>query len=168
MPVRDTSTEAYTDIQESGILSAQLKRIHEALLEHGPCTAQELLFKTGWDQRKLNSVQTNIPSKLHFLVNTYGIAKEKEKRLCQIKKRRAIVYEALEVKPVKKPKTELKKINPVAFAQDVKEALLIGPMTEMNDRMEVVYQRHLKLSWKKIIVGNKKRPRSEDQAEFDV
>lgn len=168
MPVRDTSREAYTDIQESGILSAQLKRIHEALLEHGPCTAQELLFKTGWDQRKLNSVQTNIPSKLHFLVNMYGIAREKGKRLCQIKKRRAIVYEALEVKPVKKPKPELKKIDPVAFAHDVKEALVMGPVLKMNDRMEEVYLRHLGVSWKGIVFGNKKRPQPEKQTEFDL
>lgn len=159
--VRDTSIETYRYIQETGILSDQLKLIYNALYEHGPCTAQELLFKAGWDKRKLNSVQTNIPSKLHHLVK-FGVAREVGKRVCQVKGRRVLVYDVTKERPVKPTRKRFVKVDPDRLALELYQAIVRGPFNEVHNRLDLVFKTHFRLSWKALL--NPGRPRNKDQA----
>lgn len=80
MTVRETSTEAYRVVMESGYVSARLRETYRALYEHGPCTGSELFYRTA-DRR--NPTHSNIVTRLGEL-REKGLVRELPKRPCRV------------------------------------------------------------------------------------
>ena len=102
--MRDTSLDAYYKIRDEGLLSKRRFEVYEALVKHGPCTANELFRK--WKYRS-HITQQNIHPRLGEL-RERGVVEEVRVKPCEVTGRMAIVWKANGKMPVKwdKPQRE--------------------------------------------------------------
>jgi len=99
---RKTSIDTYNKIKKEGLLSKRRLEVLEALINHEPCTANELFKK--WKVRSFVT-QQNIHPRLGELRDV-RVVREVEERPCQVTGRNAIVWETTGDLPIKfdKPK----------------------------------------------------------------
>lgn len=87
--IRETSIEAYRTIREEGLLSQRRFQVYDLLYQHGPCTANELVNRTG---RTSSLGNQNIVTRLGEL-REMGCVKELGTRQCNVTGMRVIVWD---------------------------------------------------------------------------
>lgn len=87
MPVRETSIEAFQQIESFGLLSKRRFEVYRALFEHGPCTINELYAKV--KVRESYNVQVNFHARMGELRHL-GVVKEVRTRPCTVTGQRVI------------------------------------------------------------------------------
>lgn len=103
MSTRNTSREAYRDLEGRGILKGQRLEVYEAFERFGPGTAAEVLYKASM-HGNLNLMRARVSE-----LGDEGLLVESDERKCNRTGRRAIVWRALasdeqpiaRVKPIK-------------------------------------------------------------------
>lgn len=164
--VRDTSIEVFHRIREEGLLSERRLEVYSSLFQHGPASANELFRKM---HGSIRVSQAAIQPRLNELV-AMGVASEVQIRPCRVTGNRVIEYDVTSKMPKKlekKEPTKLRRVNPYKLAFDIKTALLIGPMSQMNNRLDRVFREHFGFSWSEIVVDPKPRQKHPTQTEIE-
>jgi hypothetical protein len=144
MPVRETSIEVYRQIKEEGLLSKKRWEVYQVLFEIGPATGAEVnreLRKRKW----ISSVSEVVRNRITELYNM-ELVKETRKVICPVTGRNVIQWDVTSKHPVKKKKKRIVKVDADLFAEDLFSSIFMGPMHLMRDRLDQVFQKHLKIS----------------------
>lgn len=99
MPVRQTSKDAYKEVQDSGFIGDKQKYYYDLLYKYGPCTANEL-FRFG---KRSNINQANVGTRLGEL-RDMGVVRELDKRECEVTLMKCIVWDVTDKMPLRPPK----------------------------------------------------------------
>ena len=110
MSIRQTSIEAYRQIEAEGLLTSLRFECYKILYKHGPATACELITHTKeTEPHRSYSYLDSIAKRLSEL-REQGVARELGKRHCKITGRVAIEWDVTDALPVeyerKKPLSE--------------------------------------------------------------
>lgn len=143
MPVRDTSLDVYNRIKEDGVLSKRRLEVYLALFEHGPATSNELFRKM---KGSIRVSQANIQPRLGELVQT-GCVAELRERTCGVTGNTVIEYDVTSKYPLilKKRNKRIVRVDADQMAEDLFEAIFMGPMNQMKDRLDNVFRKHFKI-----------------------
>lgn len=95
--VRQASIEVFKKIKENGLLPKCRLQVYEYLLQHGPCTANELFQKTWVSTR---NVQSNFHARLGEL-RDQGAVYEVQLRACKTNGNTVAEYDVTNKLPVK-------------------------------------------------------------------
>lgn len=87
--VRETSHEAFVEVQESGLISDMQTRIYTYLYANGPLTANEVALGIS---SKTKSQQKNIPTRLGELRGR-GVVKEVGRKCCSVTGMNVILWD---------------------------------------------------------------------------
>ena len=96
---RQTSIQAYREIQASGFLGELTWAVYDCVYEHGPMTQSECWKQLGWDKKD------SIGPRFSELVR-YGVFQELPKRKCRITGRQCIDYDVTAYIPIEKIRAE--------------------------------------------------------------
>lgn len=108
MIVRQTSIEAYQQIEAEGLLSAMRFKVYSALFHHGPATAAEL-SSTFPRSKGGRGEAGNVHARLTELEER-GVARELGERKCTVTSRNVIVWDVTDQLP-RDPKKGVKRLT---------------------------------------------------------
>lgn len=104
--IRRTSTESYNKIRNDGLLSRRRFEVYEALLQFGPCTANELFREMKYNNLVgTKNQQTNLTPRLGEL-RDLGVVIENRERECSVTGRTVIEWMVVDKIPGKLEKTQ--------------------------------------------------------------
>lgn len=117
---RDTSIQAYRQIQAEGLLSERRFEAYKFIYEHGPLTANEMMYKAK-ELRMRTHIHMESLSKRLSELRDLGVIQEIGTKKCSISGRECIVWDVTSNLPVKPKKKKTSKQIIKELQEEIKE-----------------------------------------------